>query len=162
MKISRTFIIFISLIALFNGCAVLNAIDQRSTLSSATEMIKKGEDDVAVVLLEEICSEKGVKGITDEAMFRLGLLYLDHKTRAEGLTKAHNILERLHKEYPESEWTIQALPLLKFLKETRSMRRKIEELEESNTSLLKENKKLNLDIEKLKTLDLELEQKQGP
>ena len=162
MKKIVLLIICTTIILGLNGCAVLNAIDQRSTLSSATEMIKKGKDDAAIVLLEEICSKKGVKDITDEAMFKLGLLYLDHKPVGDGLTKAINIIERLHKEYPESEWTIQTVPLFKFLKEARAARHKIDELEEINSSLSRENKKLNLDIEKIKTLDLELEEKQSP
>ena len=162
MKKIGLLIFYITLIWGLNGCAVLNPINQTSTLSSATELLKKGDYNFAIVLLEEISSQKGVPGITDEAMFRLGLLYLDQKPRAKGLTKALNMLERLNKEYPGSEWSILSAPLLKFLKETTSAQRKIEKLEETNTSILRENKKLKIDIERLKTFDLEIEQKQGP
>lgn len=161
MKKTSLLILYITLIWVLSGCAVMYPIKQRSTLSSATEMMKNGEGNAAVVLLEEISSQNGVPGITDEAMFRLGLLYLDQKPRATGLTQARNILERLNKEYPGSEWNIMAAPLLKFLKETTSTQRKLEELKETNISILKENKKLKIDIEKLKTFDLELERKQG-
>ena len=161
MKKISLLLIFITLIWGLSGCAVMNPNKQRSTLSSATEMMKDGEGNAAIVLLEEISSQKGVPGITDEAMLRLGLLYLDQKPRATGLTKARNILERLNKEYHGSEWNILASPLLKFLNETTSAQRKIEELKETNISILKENKKLKIDIEKLKTFDLELERKQG-
>ena len=154
-------IIYITLIWGLSGCAVMNPIKQTSTLSSAIEMMKNGEGNAATVLLEEISSQNGVPGITDEAMFRIGLLYLDQKPRATGLTQARNILERLNKEYPGSEWKIMAAPLLKLLKETTPTQRKLEELKETNISILKENKKLKIDIEKLKTFDLELERKQG-
>ena len=162
MKKTGLLIFCITLVWGLNGCAVMNPINQISTLSSATELLKDGEGNAAIVHLEEISSQKGVPGITDEALFRLGLLYLDQKPRAKGLTKALNMLERLNKEYPESEWSILSAPLLKFLKETTSAQRKIEKLEETNTSILRENKKLKIDIERLKTFDLEIEQKQGP
>lgn len=161
MKKIGLVIFYFTLIWGLNGCAVMNPISQRSTLSSATELLKKGNDNAAIVLLEEISSQNRVPGITDEAMFRLGLLYLDQQPRAKGLTKARNMLERLNKEYPGSEWSILSAPLMKFLKETTSAQRKIEKLEETNTSILRENKKLKIDIERLKTFDLEIEQKQG-
>ncbi|MCC6544807.1 MAG: hypothetical protein IT392_09955 [Nitrospirae bacterium] len=153
---------YITVIWGVNGCAIINPIKQESTLYSAADKIKKGDVNAAIVLLEETSSKDSVPGITDEALFRLGLLYLDQKPRAKGLTKARNVFERLNKEYPGSEWNILSTPLLKYLKEMTSAQRKIEKLEETNTSILKENKKLKIDIERLKTFDLEIEQKQSP
>ncbi len=156
------YIIIITMIGGLNNCSVMKPVKQGTTVTSPGELIKKGDNNGAIVLLEEISSQKGVPGITDEAMFRLGLLYLDQKPRTKGLTKARNMLERLNKEYPGGEWTNLSAPLLKFLKETTSAQRKIEKLEETNLTILKENKKLKIDIERLKTFDLELEQKLGP
>ena len=44
---------------------------QQQKLARAVEALKYGDPDIAVKLLDEVCAEKGIPGITDEALFRL-------------------------------------------------------------------------------------------
>lgn len=152
-----------------SGNPVLYRFNQSSKLSSAIDMLKEGEEDAAIKLLVEISSGKGVPGVTDEALFRLGLLYLGNDSEIEGVYKAQKTLGWLRREYPKSLWAAQSSGLLEFLVKARpalensmELRRQIKNLKDLNLYLTRENKKLLLNIEQLKTLDLELEQKARP
>ena len=117
-----------------------------------------GRAAAAVTILEALVTEPGVKGVTDEALFRLSLLKLSHEEKDGSLT-AIRYLERLRTEYRDSVWTQQAKPLLDFLTGVADMKKQNRNLKNSNTSLSRDNKELRLSIERLKELDLQLEQR---
>ena len=82
------------------------------------------------------------------------------------MAQTYKRLERLQKEYPSSSWARTAWPLMEFLETGEELRRQNRNLKNLNQSLTKENKELhqnikeqNLNLERLKNLDLELEQK---
>lgn len=171
----RKVVIIVALSYLVSGCATLNLqgtslmhqLNQRSKLSSAKEMLRKGDEDAAIKLLTQISADKGAPGITDEALFRLALIHLGNGMENDELAKAQKALERLRREYPASLWAIQSSGIPEFiararpaLENSRELRRQIKDLQNLNLYLTEENKKLQLNIEQLKTLDLELEQRQ--
>jgi len=169
--------IIITLSYLVYGCSTLNPqgvsllhrLDQGAKLSAAKDMLKKGDIDRAIEILTRISTDKGMPGVTDEALFRLALIHLGNGMDDERLAKAQKALEQLHREYPGSLWAIQSSGIQEFIARARSafensreMRRQIKDLQNLNMHLSEENKKLRLNIEQLKTLDLELEQRQRP
>lgn len=170
-------VIIVALSCVVSGCTTLNLqgtsllhqLNQRSKLSSAKEMLRKGDENSAIKLLSQISADKGVPGITDEALFRLALIHLGNGMENDSLAKAQKTLELLRKEYPTSLWTIQSSGIPEFiararpaLENSRELRRQIKDLQDLNLYLTEENKKLQLNIEQLKTLDIELEQRQRP
>ena len=135
-------------------------------LSLARDMILTGNDDAARDLLQKIAAERSVPGVTDEVLFRQGLLALKYENEAGGYPKTRQILERLINDYPGSVWAVQAIPLNdllvgRWMSEVSlgKTRRQVKALKDSNLSITKENKEMRLNIEKLKTLEQELEQK---
>ncbi|WP_298273279.1 tetratricopeptide repeat protein [Geobacter sp.] len=142
---------------------------QEERLETARTLLLKGDTDGAVRQLRAVVAAKKIKGVTDEALFRLALLTIPEDFDREEFTQAANLLERLRKEFPSSIWTAQAAPLASFLTEFPSrlqasteLRRQIKSLKDVNLSLTRENKELRLNIEKLKILDVELEKKTKP
>ena len=67
--------------------------------------------------------------------------------------------KRLKKEYPASPWTVQATPLLELIGVAEELRHQNRNFKAANQSLTKEINELNKNLEQLKHLDLELEQK---
>jgi hypothetical protein len=114
-------------------------------------------------------------GVTDEALFRLSLLYLGNGlvNDREFIQLAQLNIDRLRKEYPSSPWTGMARPVQELLDDVVELRRQNQNtknqnqtlskenqgLTKENQTLSKENQELKENIEKLKRLDLELEQK---
>lgn len=143
------------LFGVLTGCSHFSLIEP-SKLDQAVAMLEIGRTAGAVKLLTEISKEKPVKGVTDEALFRLGLLNLrqggDNDTSLA-------ILMRLQKEYPTSSWTRNAAPLLEVVMQYEEVRNQNKNLKNANQTLGKENRELLQNIEKLKSLDLELERK---
>ncbi len=125
---------------------------QSRNLESAKRLLRENRIQAATGVLEGICSAKGVPGVTDEALFRLGLLYLDGGQGRNEITQAQQTLERLVKEYPSSSWKNHAASLIELIA---TLNRKIRYLKGENLSLSKENKELRLNIEKLKIIDIE-------
>ena len=81
---------------------------------------------------------------------------------AEGLVKTQELLERLKADFPRSIWTQQSAPLIAYLagvKTLRDRQREVKTLKELNLSLSRDNREMRQSIERLKSLDLELEQK---
>jgi hypothetical protein len=117
--------------------------------------------------------EPAVPGVTDEALFRLSLVQMGSATEVEGLRSARQTMERLRREYPTSSWSKQAAPLLALMttqseqqRTSRELLRAKVEVETLNLSLGAENKRLTLErdelrekLDRLKGLDLELEDK---
>jgi predicted RNase H-like nuclease (RuvC/YqgF family) len=107
-------------------------------------------------------------GVTDEALFRLTLLYLGNglDNDKDLLQLAQQNIGRLRKEYPSSSWTGMVAPVADLLTTVAELRRQNQNcktqnqgLSRENQSLSKETQELRQNIEKLKRLDLELEQK---
>ncbi len=155
-----------------SGCASLRSQDfvvrysQGQKLSQAIDSLEKGNSYSATRLLKEICAAKGFPGVTDEALFRLALLSIDSEPGRENISATMKLLERLQREYPDSQWTAQATPLADFLDEhsdkllrAQELRRQVKSYKDLNLSLTRENKELRQSIERLKNLDLELERK---
>lgn len=141
------------------GCAGVQKkktafITQSRNLETAKKLLKENRVSAATNVLEGICSAKSVPGVTDEALFRLGLIYLDGGQGNGGISQAQQVLERLVKEYPSSSWRNHATSLIEL---TATLNRKIRNLKGENLSLSKENKELRLNIEKLKIIDIEQE-----
>ncbi|MBT1071455.1 tetratricopeptide repeat protein [Pelotalea chapellei] len=151
---------------LTGGCAMLGSKgepvrDQQIVLDGAIAKLRAGNEKEARGLLEQLIAEKTSYGGTDEALFRLALLSLRDEGN-KGTVKAQKLLEQLAKEYPNSLWARQSAPLAAHLVEERHLRENVRELKnlrELNYSLNRDNKELRQILERLKSLDLELEQK---
>lgn len=169
--------LFIIMVVCLSGCASLQksleSQRQRSArqdkLAQAVSLIGKGNTEKASKLLAEIVAAPGIPGVTDEALFRLGLLSVPPDLEREEIANALKHLERLQRDYPVSPWANQAATLTDFLsgvprriESTTELRRQIKTLKDLNLSLTRENKEMKLNIEKIKTLDLELEKKAKP
>lgn len=168
-------IIILSLIAWgLSGCATMGKSDggfmyryeQKQKLASAVKQLEEGNALAANKLLAAICNEKGVPGVTDEALFRFSMLNIRPDMEQNGFSQTHKRLARLQKEYPSSSWARMAWPLMEFLENAEELRRQNKNLKNQNQNLAKENrelsqnvKELSQNIERLKHLDLELEQK---
>jgi len=143
----RWFILLLGVLGM-TGCASLPipgsiwpGYNQKQQLAQAVELIEQGKSAEATDALAKISSTTTTPGVTDEALFRLSLLYL----KPGATVKARHTLERLRSEYPGSTWSRQSAPLYEYLTRTRNLE--------------KENRELRLSIDRLKLLDLELEQK---
>ena len=170
-------IIIALLVSCLSGCATLQGsldrqrlrVVQQENLAQAVRLIEKGNTEKAATVLATIVTAPGIPGITDEALFRLGLLSMPPDVEREEISNAVRYLERLQKEYPVSPWASQAASLTDFLaalprrlQSTTELRRQIKTLKDLNLSLTRENKEMRLNIEKIKSLDLELEKKAKP
>jgi diguanylate cyclase (GGDEF)-like protein len=148
------------------GCAALQkpggllyGHGQEQKLTAAVQQLRDGNPKTATSLLAAICAEPGAAGVTDEALFRLGLLYLRTPSESNDTPLAQHTFERLQREYPASPWTRQAAPLIRLLSTTNETQRQNHSLKALNLSLTRENRELRQSMEKLKHLDMELENK---
>lgn len=158
----------IILAAQLTGCAALQkpggllyGHGQEQKLTAAVQQLREGNIKTATILLTAICAEPGVTGVTDEALFRLGLLYLKAPPENDAPVDQH-AFERLQREYPASPWTRQATPLIHLLSAINETQRQNRSMKALNLSLTKENRELRQSMEKLKHLDMELENKTKP
>jgi hypothetical protein len=166
-----------------NACAVLHSLDdnlfyrqnQEKKLAGVIKLQNEGKISAAVEALIALCAEREVPDVTDEALFRLTLLYLGSglESDKDSLQLAQQNIERLRKEYPSSSWTGMVGPVAELLTTAAELRRlnqngktqnqtlsrENQTLSRENQSLSKEIQELRQNIEKLKRLDLELEQK---
>lgn len=135
--------------------------EQAQMLAKAVEYLQLGNEPASRDLLEMLVEDSARIGVTDEALFRLSLLYLrDEGTK--GTPRIQQLLTRLIREFPQSVWSHQAAPLAAYLAEVKNLRdrqRELKSLRETNLSLSRDNKELRQSIERIKNLDLELEQK---
>ena len=134
---------------------------QERRFAGALEYLRAGNEAAARDQLERVIEEPATSGVTDEALFRLALLSLrDEGTK--GTQRSQELIDRLRNEFPQSIWTRQALPLGAYLggvKTLRDRQREIKTLKELNLSLSRDNREMRQSIERLKSLDLELEHK---
>ena len=172
------FIVVLALLPLLCGCSQLgwkvsvvsvatedsvppSIPDQERRFAGALEFLRAGNEQAARDLLERVVEDPSRNGVTDEALFRLSVLYL-REEGSKGTVRALEMLERLKNEFPRSLWTHQAAPLGVYLagvKTLRDRQRKVNTLKELNLSLSRDNREMRQSIERLKSLDLELEQK---
>lgn len=162
--------IFVSLILMtisifFSGCQTL---ENSLSFTSHTPLQKQILDDARMKLalhdeagarlgLQQVVAAAPLPGVTDEALFRLALFSLQEDT-----SSATMLLERLNREFPASAWNHQAEPLRRYLAQVRNLKERQHELatlKALNLSLHKDNRELKQTLERLKTLDLELEQR---
>jgi hypothetical protein len=137
------------------------ARDQERRFAGALELLRTGKMQESRDLLEQVVAGPSRSGVTDEALFRLSLLYL-RDDGGKGSARSLELLERLSGEFPRSIWSHQAAPLAEYLTAVRSLRdrqREVRTLKEMNLSLSRDNREMRQSIERLKSLDLELEKK---
>ena len=174
-----------------SGCATLTKpgalfypSGQQSKLSKAVTLLKQGDSSTATGLLQEICVEPAVPGVTDEALFLLTILRLGPDMDMNRIVQAQNDLKQLVTGYPSSSWSPLASSLADFLASVHETRQQEDMLNErilsleqeqakmkginiaqakelkavrdSNLSLTKENSRLREIIEKLKSEKLKL------
>ena len=135
--------------------------DQERRFAGALEFLRAGKEQEARDLLEHVVDGPPRSGITDEALFRLSLLYL-RDDASKGPARTQELLERLSDNFPRSIWARQAAPLAAYLTGVRTLRdrqREVKTLKELNLSLSRDNREMRQSIERLKSLDLELEKK---
>ena len=142
----------------------MDRFSESRKLGEGVELLDEGKPVAAARMFHAVTTGKPVRGVTDEALFRLALLSL--RGGEKGYANASQLLKRLKREYPASIWTAQAAPLAALLSD-------VEELREQNRSLKgnsqaqnkeigdlkKEISALNSQIRQLKNLELELEQR---
>jgi outer membrane protein assembly factor BamD (BamD/ComL family) len=153
-------IVLLALLTCAGGCSntvvstlsrIVSTPEQERLLAAGVENLRAGNEQKARDQLEKVIVEQPLPGVTDEALFRLALLSLrDEDVRSQPL------LERLKREYPDSIWSRQAAPLAAYL---RTSQREHKSMRERTLSLTRDNKELRQSIERLKNLDLELEQR---
>lgn len=165
-----TLVISLVMLACLSGCGIIGTTtvtsstiipEQERSFAGALELLRSGNEQGAKELLERVVLATPIKGISDEALFRLSLLYLRDEN-GKGVQRALVLLEQLKNEYPRSIWTRQAAPLVVYLtgtKTTRDKQRELKTLRELNLSLSRDNRELRQTIDRLKSLDIELEQK---
>lgn len=135
--------------------------DQERHFAGALEFLRTGSEQEARDLLERVVAGPPRSGVTDEALFRLSLLYLGDEG-GKGSVRSQELLERLTDEFPQSIWAHQGAPLAAYLTGVRTLRdrqREVRTLKELNLSLSRDNREMRQSIERLKSLDLELEKK---
>jgi FtsZ-binding cell division protein ZapB len=136
-------------------------------LADARQALQERQYSQAMALLTEITAAPGVAGITDEALARLALLHLRSGQEADQ-AQALRAIERLAKEYPESQWTPLAAPVADLVnrnqslnRDNQSLTRENQSLNRDNQSLNRENRTLKQNLQKIKDLELQLEQAPG-
>jgi hypothetical protein len=135
--------------------------EQERRFAGALEFLRTGREQESRDLLELVVAGPQRSGVTDEALFRLSLLYL-RDDGGKGTARAQDMLERLRTDFPQSIWTQQGAPLDAYLAGIRTLRdrqREVKTLKEMNLSLSRDNREMRQSIERLKSLDLELENK---
>ncbi len=141
------------LVTSLSGCAMMTSpgapfygMGQKDKLDKAFALQKQGKSEDAIKLLSGIVNEPGVTGVTDEALFRLGVLRIGSGFGSDSVDKGKKDLDRLAKEYPASSWTLLASPLREFLASSDKALRQGKKLSEQNVSLAKENRELKENI----------------
>jgi hypothetical protein len=152
---------------LTSGCGTLAELSgpairtEERNFAGALQYLRSGNEIAARDLFERTIDAPSLKGVTDEALFRLAILNLRDEG-GKGELRARALLGRLIREFPASIWAAQALPLAAHLQEIlalRGVQRELKNLRNQNLSLSHDNKELRQSIERLKQLDMELEQK---
>lgn len=146
-------------LSLLSGCANIMPLlpGSQGRLAEAKARIAEGKNQEAKRILSLLAAEKPASGVTDEALFHLALLQL--RDEQEGQAAARTTLEKLSRSPSAGPWKVEGGTLLKLIRSGEEARRQTRSLKDLNHSLTKENRELRLNIERLKALDLQLEQK---
>ena len=134
---------------------------EERNFAGALQYLRSGNESAARDFFERTVDAPPLIGVTDEALFRLALLNL-RDDGGKGEPRARALLSRLIRDFPASIWARQASPLAAHLQEIltlRGVQRELKNLRNQNLSLSHDNKELRQSIERLKQLDMELEQK---
>ncbi len=177
MKFERRAIVLLVVLACTGGCGTIETRlvnifenkpgrtaktpDREQDFATALEYLRRGNEQQARAALERVVEAPPLGGVTDEALFRLALLHLDDESGRD-TSRARSLLERLKSDYPKSLWTRQSAPLAAYLASAGNLRdrdREIRSLRQLNLTLTHDNKELRQSIDRLKSLDIELEQK---
>lgn len=154
-------------VLLTSGCGTFTELSgpairtEERNFAGALQYLRSGNETAARDLFERTVDAPPLKGVTDEALFRLAVLNLRDEG-GKGEPRARALLGRLIREFPASIWARQASPLAAHLQEVlalRGVQRELKSLRNQNLSLSHDNKELRQSIERLKQLDMELEQK---
>jgi hypothetical protein len=154
----------------------LAAHDFREKMATSEGFLNQGDTAKAAAVLKEVCDHSSLTGVTDEALFRLAILQLQNGKNGEGYAPSRQLLDRLRSEFPHSQWTRLAVPVIELLDSTDELHRQnsslrvlnsslskgskeLQNVKGLNQSLSKQNKDLQQTIERLKSLELELERK---
>lgn len=138
--------------------AYLSFSGQKRSLGEAVAALRSGDEPEARRQLESIIDGAPVDGVTDEALFRLALLNIKDDS-GKSSYRSLALLDQLNGTWPDSLWARQAAALRLHLTEIKSLRYRQRELKNQNLSLSRDNRELRQSLERLKQLDLELEQK---
>lgn len=148
----RKFALLITLAVGLGGCATLSepggpfyGVEQKKMLSDAVILLQQRKTARATELLTAVCKAPPVPGVTDEALFRLGVLRLGSGDESKTITQSRSYLNRLVKEFPDSSWTPPASTLSGFLAGTDNKLQQHQQeskLREVIISLTKENREL--------------------
>lgn len=130
-------------------------------LTQAVQTLRSGDVPDAKRKLRAICSSKPVPGVTDEALFRLALLSLKPSSDTPAAERGQLLLRRLKKEYPKSNWNIQAEPLRELIDVAEELKSRNRSLANSHEALTSEVSELTKKLKQLKHLDIELEHGSG-
>lgn len=182
MKPDRLYILILLImsLALAGGCSTLTSVPggklpatgsktpvsgsvsgSERTFATALHYLRNGNEAVARDLFRRVVDESNMAGVADEALFRLALLNLRDEN-GKGERRAAELFDRLLAGYPGSIWSRQAAPLADYIKDNIDLRaraRELKNLRNQNLSLSRDNKDLRQSMERIKNLDLELEQK---
>jgi hypothetical protein len=135
--------------------------EQERRFAGALEFLRVGREQEARDLLELVVAGPSRGGVTDEALFRLSLMYL-RDDGVKGSVRSQELLEQLSADFPRSIWAHQGAPLAAYLTGVQTLKdrqREVRTLKELNLSLSRDNREMRQSIERLKSLDLELEKK---
>lgn len=156
-------VLFAGAVSVISGCGTLGLrSEQQQLFDEGMQFLHAGNQQQSYERFQQVVHAAPVAGITDEALFRLTLLQFAEECGGKGTPQTLALLERLKKEYPASPWTHQAAPLAACLsgKGSREKEREhINQLVRENRELARENRELRQNIERLKNLDFEIEQK---
>lgn len=142
------------------GCSSLGLqSEQERQFAAGLQSLQLGNQQQASNLFERIVSAPPVAGVTDEVLFRLALLQLAEDAGSKGMARSQVLLDRLKKEFPDSPWAPHATALVSWFAGSRGSREQINQLTREYRELVRENRELRQNIERLKNLDIEIEKK---
>jgi outer membrane protein assembly factor BamD (BamD/ComL family) len=126
--------------------------ESKEHMNQAKRLLANGQHDASLREYMKVLSiaPNGPPG--DEAMFNIGLIYAYPKFQKRDYGKAVTSLNKVMKEYPQSNWSGQAKILLDIIQENERMKRVSSEASQ-------ENEKLKNMIEQSKKVDLEIDEK---
>jgi outer membrane protein assembly factor BamD (BamD/ComL family) len=109
----------------------------RENLIRSQKLLVRGNYEGAIVENQKVLSLSDLRSPKDEALFNLGLIYAHFKNPQKDIEKSLEYFKKLIKHYPKSSFVEQA---------------------KTWVGILEENRELNYLIQKLKQVDIEIEE----